>query len=95
MTEYLRKEFGDMNEVGSYNNDDKDDDDDHHYTNSKDVEVVESGTSDALTMLDRLVNLKDLSKEERNSLVAMEDKLEKIRVLSKKKGYINNFFMLE
>ena len=85
-----------MNEVGSYNNDDKDDDDDDdHYTNSKDVEVVESGTSDALTMLDRLVNLKDLSKEERNSLVAMEDKLEKIRVLSKKKGYINNFFMLE
>ena len=51
MTEYLRKEFGDMNEVGSYNNDDKDDDDDHYYTNSKDVEVVESGTSDALTML--------------------------------------------
>ena len=40
-----------MNEVGSYNNDDKDDDDDHYYTNSKDVEVVESGTSDALTML--------------------------------------------
>ena len=45
-----------------------DDDDD---ANSKDVEVVEIGTGEALTMLDRLVNLKYLSKEERNSLVAL------------------------
>ena len=30
-------------------------------------------------MLDRSVNLKDLSKEERNFLVAMKDKLEKMR----------------
>ena len=36
-------------------------------------------------MLDRLVNLKYLSKEERNSLVAMKFKLEKIRVPNKKK----------
>ena len=42
------------------------DDDD---ANSKDVEVVEIGTGEALTMLYRLVNLKYLSKEERNSLV--------------------------
>ena len=35
-------------------------------------------------MLDRLVNLKYLSKEERNSLAAMKDKLEKIRALNKK-----------
>ena len=41
------------------NDDDKDDDDDD--ANSKDVEVVEIGTGEALTMLDELVNLKDPS----------------------------------
>ena len=49
MAEYLRKEYGDLNEVASDNNDDKDDDD----ANSKDVEVVEISTGEALTMLDR------------------------------------------
>ena len=55
MAEYLRKECGDLNEVASDNDDDKDDDDD---ANSKDVEVVEISTGEALKMLDRLVNLK-------------------------------------
>ena len=54
MAEYLRKEYGDLNEVASDNNDDKDDDDD---ANSKDVEVVEISTGEALKMLGRLVNL--------------------------------------
>ena len=67
----------------SDNDDDKDDDDG---ANSKDVEVVEIGTSGALTMLDRLINLKYLSKEERNPLVAMKDKLQKIRVWTKNKA---------
>ena len=40
--------------MASDNDDDKDDDD----ANSKDVEVVEIGTGEALTMLDRLVNLR-------------------------------------
>ena len=53
--EYLRKESGDLNEVASDNDDDKDHDDD---TNNKDVEVVEIGTSEALTLLDRLINLR-------------------------------------
>ena len=79
MAEYLRKECGDLNEVASDNDDVKDDDDDDDDdANSKDVEVVEIGTGETLTMLDRLVNLKYLSKEERNSLVAMKFKLEKI-----------------
>ena len=64
--------------------DDDDDDDDDDDGNSKDAEVVEIGTGEALTMLDRLVNLKYLSKEERISLAAMKDKLEKIRALNKK-----------
>ena len=55
MVEYLRKEYGCLNEVASNNNDDKDYDDD---ANSKDVEVVESSTAEALKMLDRLVNLR-------------------------------------
>ena len=80
VAKYLRKEHVDLNEVASDNDDDKDDDD---YVNNKNVYVVEIGTGDALTMLERLVNLKYLSKEERNFLVAMKDKSEKIRVLNK------------
>ena len=83
MAKYLRKEYGDI--VASGNNDDKEDDD---RANSKDVEVVKSSTGEALTILDRLVNLKYLSKEERNSLVAMKNKLEKIRVLHKEQSHI-------
>ena len=45
VAKYLRKECSG----------DKDDDDD---ANSKDVEVVEISTGEALTMLDRLVNLR-------------------------------------
>ena len=73
--------------------DGKDDDDDD--ASSKDVEVVKIGTGEALTILDRLVNLEDLLKEKRNSLLAMKDKLEKIRVLNKKQNHINDFFMIE
>ena len=57
MAEYLRKECGDLNEVASDNDDDNDDDDDDD-ANSKDVEVVEISTGEALTMPDRLVNLR-------------------------------------
>ena len=55
MAEYLRKECADLNEVALDNHYDRDDDDD---ANNKDVEVVEIGTGEALTMLDRLVNLR-------------------------------------
>ena len=77
--------------MASDNDDGKDDDD----VNSKDVEVAEIGTGETLTMLDRLVDMKYLSMDERNSLVAMEDKLEKIRVLNKKQSQISDYFMLE
>ena len=103
MAKYFRKEHRNLNEGASDNGDYKDDDDDNDDDegNSKDIEiaevaeVVEIGTGEALTMLDRLVNLKYLSKKERNSLVAMKDKLEKIRVLNKKQSHINDYFMLE
>ena len=54
MTKCLREECGDLNEVASDNDDNKDDDSD---VNSKDAEVIEIGTGEALTMLDGLVNL--------------------------------------
>ena len=46
-------------------------------------------------MLGRLVNLKDLLKEERKCLAAMKYKLGKKRVLKKKQSNINDNFMLE
>ena len=94
MAKYLRKACVDRNEVASDNDDGKDDDDDDDGS-SKDAEVFEIGTGEALTMLDRFVNLKYLSKEERNSLVAMKDKSEKIKVLNKNQNHINDYFMLE
>ena len=88
MDKYLRKECSDLNKVASDTDDDKDVVDD--------VSTVEIGTVEALTMLERLVKyLKYLSKEERNSLVAIKDKLDKIRVLDKTQSYINDCFMLE
>ena len=70
--------------MASDNDDVKDDDDDDNDADSKDVEVVKIGIGEILTILDRLVNLKYLSKEESNFLVAMKFKLDKIRMLSQK-----------
>ena len=83
--------------MASDNDDDKDDDDDDDDDNDdayhKDADVVEIGTGEERTMADRLVNLKNLSKEERNSHVAMKDKLENIRMLNKKQSYQWLFFV--
>ena len=92
VTEYLQKECGDVNEVALDSDDGKDDggDNDDNEVNSK---VVEIGTREALEMLDRLVNLKDLTKEERNSLVAVKDKLEIITIQNRKQSHIYDFFV--
>ena len=74
---------------------DDDDDDDDDDANTKDIEVVRIGIGEISTILGRLVNLKYLSKEERNFLVAMKFKLDKIRVLSQKRNHISDHFMLE
>ena len=79
MAEYHQKTFGDLNEVAPDNDGVIDDDDD---TSSKDLGVVEIG----IKMLDRLVNLKYLSKGERNFLVAIKFKLEKMKLLNKKQS---------
>ena len=92
MAKCLRKWCGDLTEVALDNDDVKDDDDDD---NSKDAEVVKIVVGEIITILDRLVNLKYLLKEERNFLVAMKFKLDKIRVLSKKQNHISDHFMLQ
>ena len=53
MAEYLRKICSELNENDDVKDDDDDDDDD---INSKNVEVVEIGIVETLTMLDRLAN---------------------------------------
>ena len=87
MVEYLRIGCGNLTVVASDNDDvkkdDDDDDDDDDDANSKDAEVVKIGIAEIIRIFDRLINLKYLSKEERNFLVAMKFKLDKIRVLSK------------
>ena len=84
MVEYLRIGCGNLTVVASDNDDvKKDDDDDDDDANSKDAEVVKIGIAEIIRIFDRLINLKYLSKEERNFLVAMKFKLDKIRVLSK------------
>ena len=55
MAEYLRKICSELNENDDVKDDDDDDDDDDDI-NSKDVEVVEIGIVETLTMLDRLAN---------------------------------------
>ena len=63
-----------------------------HDDDNEDVEVVEISTVEALTMLDKLVNLNDLSKDERTTLVSIKDKLEKIRVSNKKQSCMKHYF---
>ena len=93
MAEYLRKGCSDLIEVASDSDDVKHDDEDD--ASSKDVEVVKIDIGEIIAILDRLVNLKYLSKEERNFLVAMKFKLDKIKVLRKKQNHISDHFMLQ
>ena len=92
VTEYLQKKCGYVNDMALDSDDDKDDGDDNN-DNEVNSKVVEIGTREDLEMLDRLVNLKDLTKEKRNSLVAMKDKLEIITIQNKKQSRIYDFFV--
>ena len=88
VAEYLRKQSGEDDlELISGSDDDADDED------AGEVEVdVEVEVGDALNMLDKLVNLKHLNKEERNSLFSIKEKLEKIKISNKKQSSINDYF---
>ena len=70
-----------------------DDDDDVDVENAEmEVEVHEITTCKALSLLDKLVNLKELNKDEKASLSSIEDRLEMIRVKNKKQRPIKDFF---
>ena len=56
--------------MASDNDDVKDDDDDDGDANSKDVEVVETGTGETLTILDRLVNLNNTYQRKKGTLLS-------------------------
>ena len=56
------------------------------------AEFCEITTCKALTLLDKLVNLKELNKDERASLSSIKDRLEIIRVKNKKQRPIKDFF---
>ena len=81
VAEYLRQESekDDIEVVSSGN-----DDDDVNVGNAEEeAEVNEITTCKALTLLDKLVNLKKLSKDERATLSSIKDRLEIIRVKQK------------
>ena len=64
-----------------------DDDDDVDVGNAQvETEVHEIITCEALTLLDKLVNLKELNKDERASTSSIKDRLEIIRVKTKSSG---------
>ena len=70
-----------------------DDDDDVNIGNAEvEVEVHQITTCEALTLPDKLVNLKELNKNERASLSSIKDRLEIIRVKNKKQRPIKDFF---
>ena len=56
------------------------------------MKVNEITTCETLTLLDKLVNLKELDKDERASLSSIKDRLEMIRVKNKKQRPIKDFF---
>ena len=56
------------------------------------AEYHEITTCETLTLLDKLVNLKELNKDKRASLSSIKDRLEIIRVKNKKQRPIKYFF---
>ena len=61
-----------------------------------DLELISGSDDDAddgdAGEFTRLVNLKHLNKEERNSLFSIKEKLEKIKISNKKQSSINDYF---
>ena len=87
VSEYLRKQSGvsDIEEVPS--NDDNDDGDE--YVDKSEEKIT---TYEALTMVDKLINLKDLNTEDKAHLSSPKERLETVRINSKKQSSIKNFF---
>ena len=56
------------------------------------AEVHEITTCEALTLLNKLINLKELKKDEKAFLSSIKDRLEISRVKNKKQRPIKDFF---
>ena len=70
-----------------------DDGDDVNIGNAEvEAEVLQITSCEALTLLVKLVNLKELNKDESASLSSMKDRLKFIREKNKKQRPIKDFF---
>ena len=78
VTEYLHKE-SEKDDIEVVQSDDEDDDADIGNVEVE-AEVHEITTCKALTLLDKVVTLRELNKDERASLSSIKDRLEIIRI---------------
>ena len=86
VSEYLCKQSGvsDIEEVPS-----NDDDDGDEHVDKSEEKIT---TYETLTMVDKLINLKDLNTEDRAHLSSLKERLETVRINRKKQSSIKNFF---
>ena len=84
VNEYLRNEAGIEEDRESDESEDE----------VQEVEVVpeEISSHDALIIIDKLMNLKELNSDERSSLSSIKDKLETVRINCKKQSSIEQFY---
>ena len=84
VNEYLRNEAGIEEDPESDESEDE----------VQKVEVVpeEISSHDALIIIDKLMNLKELNSDERSSLSSIKDKLETVRINCKKQSSIEQFY---
>ena len=86
VSEYLRKEAG----IAENHESDRDESEDE--VQEVEVEPEEISPHDALIIIDKLMNLKELNSDERSSISLIKDKLETVRINSKKQSSIKQFF---
>ena len=82
--EYLQEESG----IDETHESDREESDDE----VEEVEPEEISPRDALIIIDKLMNLKELNSNERSSLSSIKDKLETVRINNKKQKTIKQFY---
>ena len=86
VSEYLRKEAG----IEEDRESDRDESEDE--VQEVEVEPEEISSHEALIIIDKLMNLKELDSDERSSLSSIKDKLETVRINGKKQSSIKQFY---
>lgn len=84
VNEYLRNEAG--------IEEDRESDESEDEVQEVEVEPEEISSHDALIIIDKLMNLKELNSDERSSLSSIKDKLETVRINCKKQSSIEQFY---